>query len=133
MFLLACFGSTAGMMSFTLQQTVCISTCPPEHEYFPLVKNNEATLGKYNHSQTPNPKFAQLRETNHLLLGWSFYLGWIGSGLLLMAASALLALSCEAASQVRLSKSAMNLVLNNPLSRANIGASQALSQHSGKV
>lgn len=60
-------------------------------------------------------------------------MGWIGSGLLLMAASALLAMSCEAASQVRLSKSAMNLIVNNPLSRPNIGASQALSQHSGKV
>ena len=50
-----------------------------------------------------------------------------------MAASALLALSCEAASQVRESKFAMTRALNNPLSRPNITASQALSQHSGKV
>ncbi len=45
MFLLSFVGCTAGMLTFTLQQSVCISTCPPEHEYYPLVFNNEATLG----------------------------------------------------------------------------------------
>jgi hypothetical protein len=109
MFLLACLGSTAGMLAFTLQQTICISTCPPDYPYFPQVKVGTASLA------------------------WSFYIGWVGSGLLLMAASALLALSCEAASQVRESKFAMTRALNNPLSRPNITASQALSQHSGKV
>ena len=47
MFILATFGSTSGMLAFTLQQTVCLSTCPPEHEYFPLVRDGEASLGKY--------------------------------------------------------------------------------------
>ena len=54
MFLLACCGSTAGMMAFTLQQTVCISTCPPEHEYFPLVSANRAQLGESLKSTTLN-------------------------------------------------------------------------------
>lgn len=56
MFLLACVGAFAGMMAFTLQQTVCISTCPPDYEFFPLVKDGDA-------------EFA-----------WSFYIGWVGSG-----------------------------------------------------
>ena len=56
MFLLACLGSTAGMMAFTLQQTICISTCPPDYPYFPQVKVGTATLA------------------------WSFYIGWVGSG-----------------------------------------------------
>ena len=56
--------------------------------------------------------------------------------MLLMAASALLALSCEAAGQVRESKFAVNRALNNPLEmRPNnaLGASQAFTEHSGKV
>ena len=56
MFLLACLGSTAGMMAFTLQQTICISTCPPDYPYFPQVKVGTASLA------------------------WSFYIGWVGSG-----------------------------------------------------
>ena len=56
MFLLACLGAFAGMMVFTLQQTVCISTCPPDYEYFPLVKNGDAEFG------------------------WSFYIGWVATG-----------------------------------------------------
>ena len=55
--------------------------------------------------------------------------------MLLMASSALLALSCEAAGQVRESKFAVNRALNNPLEmRPNaLGASQAFTEHSGKV
>ncbi|CBY20392.1 unnamed protein product [Oikopleura dioica] len=111
MFLLSFVGCTAGMLTFTLQQSVCISTCPPEHEYYPLVFNNEATLG------------------------YAFYLGWISSGLLLMAASALLALSCEAQTQISHCNSAFNMAIENPMMRAGpqIGESQMLTEYSGKV
>jgi hypothetical protein len=115
MFLLACLGSTSGMLAFTLQMNVCISTCPPDYTYFPQTR---AT------AEHPIP-------SAHL--AWSFYIGWVGSGLLLMAASALLALSCEAAGKVQESKIALARAMNNPLSRPNIAASQVLSQHSGKV
>ena len=55
MFILAFIGSAAGMMAFTLQQTICISTCPPEHEYFPLVRDGKASLGiLYNFFFTKN-------------------------------------------------------------------------------
>jgi len=52
-----------------------------------------------------------------------------------MAASALLALSCEAQTQISHCNSAFNMAIENPMMRAGpqIGESQMLTEYSGKV